>query len=99
MNLPARPIRAFVNDNQTPKNSGYAKNSVSKLTAGPGGPTLIYAVTSKTLDEEALSWFVDDIVARTVVAAPAAAPGRSRSRWTRCGLRRSASPPPMSRVR
>ena len=43
---------------------------VSKLTAGPGGPTLIYAVTSKTLDEEALSWFVDDIVARTVVAVP-----------------------------
>jgi multidrug efflux pump subunit AcrB len=44
--------------------------TVNKLTAGPGGPTVTYAVTSSTMDEEALSWFVDDTVARAVIAVP-----------------------------
>jgi len=44
--------------------------TVSKVSIGPGGPLLTYAVTSTDLDDEALSWFVDDTVARAVVAVP-----------------------------
>jgi multidrug efflux pump subunit AcrB len=43
---------------------------ISKVTAGPGGPIVTYAVTSSAMDEEALSWFVDDVVGRSVLAAP-----------------------------
>lgn len=43
---------------------------VSKVTVGPGGPMVTYAVTSPTLDEEGLSWFVDDTIARTLLAIP-----------------------------
>ncbi len=43
---------------------------VSKVTVGPGGPMLTYAVTSEHLDEEALSWFTDERIARTMLAVP-----------------------------
>jgi multidrug efflux pump subunit AcrB len=43
---------------------------VSKVTLGPGGPTLTYAITSRTLDEEALSWLTDSEVARRMLAVP-----------------------------
>ena len=35
-----------------------------------GGPTAGYAVSSTRLDEEALSWYVDDTLARAVLAVP-----------------------------
>lgn len=44
--------------------------TVSKISVGPGGALLTYAVTSTTLDDEQLSWFVDDTVARAVLATP-----------------------------
>jgi len=40
---------------------------ISKINVGPGGPTLTYAVSSSTKTEEALSWFVDDIVAKAML--------------------------------
>jgi multidrug efflux pump subunit AcrB len=40
---------------------------ISKNNVGPGGPTLTYAVSSSTKTEEALSWFVDDIVAKAML--------------------------------
>ncbi len=43
---------------------------VSKVTLGPGGPTLTYAITGRTLDEEALSWLTDSEVARRMLAVP-----------------------------
>jgi multidrug efflux pump subunit AcrB len=43
---------------------------VTKLTLSAGGPVASFAVTSTTMDEEALSWFVDDVVSRAVVAVP-----------------------------
>jgi multidrug efflux pump subunit AcrB len=41
---------------------------VSKVDVGPGGPMLTYAVTNKQMNEEELSWFTDDIIARTALA-------------------------------
>lgn len=35
-----------------------------------GAPVLTYAISSSRLDEEGLSWFVDDTVAKTVLAVP-----------------------------
>ncbi|GIA15198.1 Acriflavin resistance plasma membrane protein [Vibrio cholerae] len=35
-----------------------------------GGAVLTYAVASSRLDEEALSWFIDDTLAKTVLAVP-----------------------------
>src|SRR5262245_40849166 len=43
---------------------------VSKITVGPGGPIQTYAIASSSMDEEALSWFIDDTVARTVLGVP-----------------------------
>jgi multidrug efflux pump subunit AcrB len=43
---------------------------VTKVTVGPGGPIMTFAVTSSSLDEEGLSWFVDDTIARTLLAVP-----------------------------
>ena len=37
---------------------------VTKITIGPGGPILTYAIASDSMNEEALSWFTDDTVAR-----------------------------------
>jgi multidrug efflux pump subunit AcrB len=59
--------------------SDLQEPQISKVTQGPGGPIVTYAVSSKTLDEESLSWFVDDVVARAVVAAPGV------GRFTRIG--------------
>ncbi|TAG00272.1 MAG: efflux RND transporter permease subunit [Betaproteobacteria bacterium] len=41
---------------------------ISKVTLGPGGPTLTYAVTNDQIDEESLSWFTDDVIARTALS-------------------------------
>ncbi len=41
---------------------------ISKVTLGPGGPTLTYAVTHDKLDEESLSWFTDDVVTRAALS-------------------------------
>lgn len=35
-----------------------------------GGPILTYAVASSRMDEEALSWFVDDVLAKAVLGVP-----------------------------
>ena len=43
--------------------------TVSAVTTG-GDATLVYAISSSRMDEEALSWFVDDTVAKTVLAVP-----------------------------
>jgi multidrug efflux pump subunit AcrB len=43
---------------------------VTKVTVGPGGPILTYAISSARLSEEELSWFTDDIVARAILAVP-----------------------------
>ncbi|WP_029010400.1 efflux RND transporter permease subunit [Azospirillum halopraeferens] len=43
--------------------------TVSAVTVG-GGPILAYSVASARLDEEALSWFVDDTVGKAVLAVP-----------------------------
>jgi hydrophobe/amphiphile efflux-1 (HAE1) family protein len=43
---------------------------IRQHTLAAGAPTVTYAVTSGTLDEEALSWFVQDTVSRAVLALP-----------------------------
>ena len=43
---------------------------VSKVTVGPGGPTMTYAITSSGMNEESLSWFTDNEVARRMLAVP-----------------------------
>ena len=43
---------------------------VSKQTVSPGGAFVAYAVTDPGMDEAALSWFIDDTIARAVVAVP-----------------------------
>ena len=50
--------------------SDLEEPTVSKVTLGPGGSMLTYAVTSSTMNEEALSWFVDDTISRAIVAVP-----------------------------
>lgn len=46
--------------------------SVSARTAG-SGPILTYAVSSRSMEEEALSWFIDDTVSRALLAVPGVA--------------------------
>ena len=43
---------------------------VTKVTMGPDGAFVTYAVTSDRLNEEGLSWFVDDTIARAMLAIP-----------------------------
>jgi multidrug efflux pump subunit AcrB len=43
---------------------------VSRLTLSPGGTFVAYAITSTSMDEEALSWFIDDTISRAIVAVP-----------------------------
>ncbi|TLS65469.1 efflux RND transporter permease subunit [Mariprofundus erugo] len=43
---------------------------VSKVTVGPGGPFVTYALKDDRMDEEALSWFIDDSVAKAVLSVP-----------------------------
>ena len=43
--------------------------SVSAIKVG-GDPILVYAVKSSQMDEEALSWFLDDVVARKISKVP-----------------------------
>lgn len=46
---------------------------ISKVTAGPGGAILTYALSNPAMDEEALSWFVDDSVAKRIQKVPGVA--------------------------
>ncbi|MDK2125258.1 efflux RND transporter permease subunit [Parachitinimonas caeni] len=46
---------------------------VSKVMVGPGGAMATYALASNQLDEEALSWLVDDEVAKAVQSVPGVA--------------------------
>lgn len=43
---------------------------INKVIGNAGGPFLAYAVTSTDMDEQALSWFIDDTIARAIVAVP-----------------------------
>ena len=43
--------------------------TVSAVNVG-AEPTLVYAVASSRMDEEALSWFVDDTISKTVLGVP-----------------------------
>lgn len=43
---------------------------ISKVTVGPGGAMLTYAVASDHMDEEKLSWWVDDELAKAVQSVP-----------------------------
>lgn len=45
---------------------------VNKITSGPGGPILTYALSHPDMNEEALSWFTDDVVAHAVMSVPGA---------------------------
>ena len=72
-----RPITDAVNDVKdaldrvrTDLPSDLEQPQVTKVSVGPGGPFVTYAVTSDRLDEEGLSWFVDDTIARTLLAVP-----------------------------
>ena len=49
--------------------SDMQEPTVSSVTVG-GAPIQTYAVSAPQMDEEALSWFVDDTMARTVLAVP-----------------------------
>jgi multidrug efflux pump subunit AcrB len=46
------------------------RDPVIRKTTTAGGPILTYTVTSPRLDEEALSWFVDQQVSKALVAVP-----------------------------
>lgn len=46
---------------------------ISKVTVGPGGAMLTYAVASSQLNEDALSWLVDDELAKAVQSVPGVA--------------------------
>lgn len=50
--------------------SDLEQPQISKVTVGPGGPTLTYAIASTTRSEEELSWFVDDTIAKAMLAIP-----------------------------
>lgn len=43
---------------------------ILKIDSGPGGPILTYALSHPGMDEEALSWFTDDLVSHAVMAVP-----------------------------
>lgn len=43
---------------------------VSKVTVGPGGPFMTFVVQHDRLDEEPLSWLVDDKISKAVLAVP-----------------------------
>ncbi|MEM7708500.1 MAG: efflux RND transporter permease subunit [Pseudomonadota bacterium] len=43
---------------------------ISKVQIGPGGALLSYGVYSDQRDEEALSWFVDDALAKPILGIP-----------------------------
>jgi len=49
--------------------SDLLQPTVSAVRAGTG-PLLVYAVAASAMDEEALSWFVDDTVNKAVVSVP-----------------------------
>jgi multidrug efflux pump subunit AcrB len=44
--------------------------SISAVRVGGDEATLLYAVASSRMDEEALSWFVDDTINKTILGAP-----------------------------
>ena len=79
---------------------------VTKLDLA-GQPVLAFTIASTRMDDEALSWFVDNDVVAQAAGACAAwarstawAASRARSAWrsTRASCRRWAPPPPTSRA-
>lgn len=46
---------------------------INKVNTGPGGTILTYAVSNPGMDEEALSWFTDDVIAHAAMSVPGAA--------------------------
>ena len=59
---------------------GDLRDPVVRKINPAGQPILTYAVASTRLDDEALSWFVDDTVARALLAVRGRRPGRARRR-------------------
>lgn len=71
-------VRAAVSNIRSDLPAEMLEPSVSKVNvAGP--PILTFSVASSRMDEEALSWFVDDTIARKLLATPGV------SRVTRVG--------------
>lgn len=52
--------------------SDVEEPQVTKVNTGPGGTILTYAVSHPDMDEEALSWFTDDVIAHAVMSVPGA---------------------------
>ena len=71
-----------------------------------GSPILTYTISSSAMDDEALSWFIDNQVTRRMLAVRAwarwpawvASRARSASSWTRADCWACASRPPRSRA-
>jgi multidrug efflux pump subunit AcrB len=62
-------VRAAVSNIRAELPSDIEEPVVTKVNTA-GMPILTYSVSSDRMDEEALSWFVDDTVSRTLLAAP-----------------------------
>ncbi len=71
-------VRAAVSNIRSDLPAEMLEPSVSKINV-VGPPILTFSVASSRMDEEALSWFVDDTVARKLLATPGV------SRVTRVG--------------
>lgn len=50
--------------------SDLEQPSISAVRVGGDEATLLYAVASTRMDEEALSWFVDDTISKTILGVP-----------------------------
>lgn len=62
-------VRAAVGNARSDLPRELEEPIVSKVNTA-GMPILTYVVASKTMDEEALSWFVDDVVSRKLTSLP-----------------------------
>ncbi len=62
-------VRAAIGNARSDLPRDLEEPVVSKINTA-GMPILTYVVASKTMDEEALSWFVDDVVTRKLTALP-----------------------------
>jgi hypothetical protein len=71
-----------------------------------GQPVLAYTIRSAQMDDEALSWFVDNDISRKLLAVKGVGAvnrvggvsAKSAWRWTRRSCRHSAPPPPTFRA-
>ena len=62
-------VRAAVGNARSDLPRELEEPIVSKVNTA-GMPILTYVVASETMDEEALSWFVDDVVSRKLTSLP-----------------------------